>query len=191
MKSIIRLLFATFCGTALLSRGELPPTYNNAPKEKDPRDESSTSFNVRKLNPNEHGSTIPDALLVYSRLAFRTTTNTVDGIESSTGLNEILGVEGTFTDEEIELALKSFYREWKPAHDVGPDAPRPALIMAVETWGAGSRLYKPYESISAEYKVDVYQIYPVLGGFTRKSTHPTPNDKRLVELIKAGAAGKP
>ena len=100
--------------------------------------------------------------------------------------NQILGVEGSFTDEQIITALKTFYLEWHspPPH---PDGPRPKLILAAQNWGCGAGLYKPLEALSAQLGFDVYTLYPVLADIQQTGDHPTPSDKRLGEILTLNA----
>jgi hypothetical protein len=101
--------------------------------------------------------------------------------------NQILGIEGSFTDEQIIAGLRKFYREWRsPAND--PTYPRPQLIFAQQNWGCGSGLYKPLKAISAEFEIDVYELYPVITQIEFTPGKPTPNDKRLAELIKGDSS---
>ena len=100
--------------------------------------------------------------------------------------NQILGVEGSFTDEQLIAALKTFYLEWHspPPH---PDGPRPKLILAAQNWGCGAGLYKPLETLSAELGFDVYMLYPVLTDIQQTPDHPTSSDKRLGEILTLNA----
>ena len=97
--------------------------------------------------------------------------------------NQILGVEDSFTDEQIITGLRKFYREWRPPAD-DSSCPRPQLILAQQNWGSGAGLYEPLKVLSAEFEIDVYQLYSVGTQFESNPGHPTPNDKRLAELIK-------
>ena len=93
--------------------------------------------------------------------------------------NQILGVERSFTDEQIIAGLRKFYREWRaPADD--STRPRPQLIFAQQNWGCGAQLYESLKELSAEFEIDVYQMYPVINGFGPAS--PAKNDQRLAEL---------
>lgn len=96
--------------------------------------------------------------------------------------NSIIGIEGSFTDEQIIAALKRFYREWQPPKDY-PSTERPSIILAKQGWGSGAPLYKALKDLSAEFQLDVYQFDGVRTHFEVQAYHPTPNDKRLGELI--------
>jgi len=96
--------------------------------------------------------------------------------------NTILGIKGSFSDEQIMAALKRFYREWRPPQN-DASAPRPRIILAAQNWGSGVGLYEPLKSLSREYQIDVYMLYPVITHFEPQPWHPTANDKRLSELI--------
>jgi hypothetical protein len=96
--------------------------------------------------------------------------------------NTILGIPGSFTDDQIIAALKRFYQEWRPPKE-NPSAPRPKIILAAQNWGSGATLYDPLKSLSAEFQVDIYMLYPVVTYIEPQQWHPTPNDKRLSELI--------
>lgn len=97
--------------------------------------------------------------------------------------NQLLGIEGSFTDEQMIAGLRKFYGEWRPP-STDPTQPRPQLILAQQNWGCGAGLYEPLKALSAEFEIDVYQLYPVVTQIESNPSHPTPNDKRLAELIK-------
>ena len=44
--------------------------------------------------------------------------------------------------------------------------------------------FEPLKALSAEFAIDVYQLYPVVTQIESNPGHPTPNDKRLGEIIK-------
>jgi hypothetical protein len=97
--------------------------------------------------------------------------------------NQILGIEGSFTDEQIISGLRKFYHKWRPpANEL--DRPPPEVIFAQQNWGCGAGLREPLEDLSIEFDLDVYQLYPVVTQIKSHPEHPTPNDKRLAELIK-------
>jgi hypothetical protein len=96
--------------------------------------------------------------------------------------NQILGVEGSFSDEQVIAALKNFYLEWQ-SPSPHPDGPRPKLILAAQNWGCGSRLHEPLKTLSAELGFDVYMLYPVLTDIQQHRGHPTTSDKRLGEIL--------
>lgn len=122
-------------------------------------------------NQKEHKDGLQGPLLIFARWDTKPP-------------NQILGIEGSFTDEQVIAGLRKFYREWlPPASD--PTQPRPQLILAQQNWGCGAGLYEPLKALSVEFEIDVYQLYPVLTQFESSSEHPTSNDKRLAELIKA------
>lgn len=121
-------------------------------------------------NQKNHRDGLEGPLLVYAR----------HDIEPP---NQILGIEGSFTDEQIITGLRKFYREWRPPAD-DANKPRPQLILAKQNWGCGAALYEPLKAISAEFEIDVYKLYPVIRHIESNPIHPTPNDKRLGELIK-------
>jgi hypothetical protein len=100
--------------------------------------------------------------------------------------NQIIGVEGSFTDEQILAALKTFYLEWR-SPEPHPDGPRPKLILAAQNWGCGTGLYEPLKALSAELGFDVYELYPVLTDIQQGRDHPTPSDKRLGEILALNA----
>lgn len=98
--------------------------------------------------------------------------------------NQIIGVDGSFTDGQILAALRKFYLGWRPPSE-NTYYPRPNLIIAQREWGCGARLYEPLKAISAEFEIDVYLLPAVLGEFETSSRHPTKNDMRLSELLKS------
>src|SRR5947209_1173467 len=83
--------------------------------------------------------------------------------------NQILGVEGSFTDEQIVAGLRKFYLEWRPPAQ-HPTQPPPQLILAQQNWGCGGTLYAPLQTLSEEYKIDVYTLYPVITNFASDPT---------------------
>jgi len=171
-RTVIISLFVVICCRAVIFADPQPVASPVAPAKpgevKDPR---SALFPVILYhNQKDHKDVIQGALLVFARWDIKPP-------------NQILGVEGSFTDEQIIAGLRKFYREWRPpANDL--DQPPPQLILAQQNWGCGGALYDSLKAISAEFKIDVYQIYPVLTQFESATWHPTPNDKRLGELIK-------
>ena len=99
--------------------------------------------------------------------------------------NQILGINASFTDEQIITGLRKFYREWHPpAND--PTQGRPPLILAQQNWGCGAALYEPLKALSAEFEIDIYRMYPVVTQIESTPSHPTTNDKRLGDIIKQG-----
>jgi hypothetical protein len=171
-RTVFASLFAIIVLGAIVFADPKPVASSAAPGKlgeiKDPR--SSALFPVILFhNQKEHKDAIQGALLIFARY--------------SKPPNQILGLKGTFTDEQIITGLKKFYREWRPpANDA--DRPRPQLILAQQNWGCGGSLYEPLKALSAEFEIDVYQIYPVVTQFESSPGHPTANDKRLGELIK-------
>lgn len=121
-------------------------------------------------NQKNHRDSLHGPLLIFARW-------------DTTPPNQILGIEGSFTDEQIITGLRKFYREWRPPEN-DPTGPRPQLILAQQNWGCGGTLYEPLKALSAEFEIDVYQLYPVVTQIESTPGHPTPNDKRLAELIK-------
>ena len=121
-------------------------------------------------NQKEHKYSLQGPLLIFARW-------------DTTPPNQILGIEGSFTDEQIIAGLRKFYREWRPPAD-DATRPRPQLILAQQNWGCGAGLYEPLKALSADFEIDVYQLYPVTTQIQSNPGHPTPNDKRLGELIK-------
>lgn len=97
--------------------------------------------------------------------------------------NTIIGIEGSFTDEQIISALTRFYRDWRPSAE-DTSTRRPGLVLASQNWGSGASLYRALKDLSAEFGIDVYVLYPVVTHIERQPFHPTANDKRLAELIK-------
>ncbi|MCE9611623.1 MAG: hypothetical protein K8R23_15605 [Chthoniobacter sp.] len=169
-KAIITLLAVVFL-QAFVS-GEPPPAQTSSTAKPtgipDPR--SAKMPVILYHNQKEHKDILQGPLLIFARWDTKPP-------------NQILGIEGSFTDEQIITGLKKFYREWRaPADD--PTRPRPQLILAQQNWGCGSGLYEPLKALSAEFEIDVYQLYPVVTQIDSNPHHPTPNDKRLAELIK-------
>ena len=119
-------------------------------------------------NQKQHRDVMEEPLLVFARWDIKPS-------------NQILGIKRSFTDEQIISGLRKFYREWRaPAND--STRPRPQLIFAQQNWGCGAGLSEPLKALSAEFEIDIYQLYPVIAGFN--SVTLAPNDKRLAELIE-------
>src|SRR5438270_506671 len=104
---------------------------------------ASSTPNVTKLRE------VPDPRSVkYPHLLFHNQKNAKYGVQGALLVyarwdiqppNQILGVEGSFTDEQIIAGIRKFYREWRaPAAD--PSQPHPALILATQNWGSGHAL---------------------------------------------------
>lgn len=173
-RSFLATLFAIATFSAVVS-GD-PATPASAPPApavqqrqiKDPR--ASICPVILYHNQKEPADTMEGPLLIYAR-------------HDLNPPNQILGIDGSFTDDQIIAGLKKFYEQWRPAAGHRSDI-RPQLILAQQNWGCGSRLYKPLEEISKKYEIDVYQLYPVLTQIEFTPGNPHPNDKRLSELIK-------
>ncbi len=114
---------------------------------------------------------LSDALMVFAR-------------HDTKPPNEIAGVKGSFADDQIVAALRKFYKEWRAPSGTG--LPRPKLILAMQNWGCGSGLYEPLKHLSAEFEIDVYQLYPVITRIKSKPEHPAANDRRLAEILNGG-----
>ena len=146
-----------------------PPATKKPAGITDPRF-GSQLLNLIYRNGTEVDTHLGDALLIYARWDTKPP-------------NTLIGVPGSFTDEQIITALKKFFREWHPpANDTARK--RPQLILAAQNWGCGVTLYETLKSLSAEFDLDVYMLYPVIDEITSTPKHPTPNDKRLSELLK-------
>lgn len=149
----------------------LPPTAPpRSNKIKDPR--AGPFLTLLYHNQKNRTDSQEDSLLVYARW-------------DMTPSNQILGVKSSFDDEQVTAALRSFYSAWRPPGE-SPLAPPPKLILAAQNWGSGAGLYKPLKELSAEFLFDVYLLYPVVTEFEITPQHPTPNDRRLGEILKDG-----
>jgi hypothetical protein len=132
----------------------------------DPR--SGPSLTIFYKNQKDSNATLNNALMVFARHDLQPP-------------NQILGVKGTFTDEQIAVALKKFYHEWRPVPC--QTVPRPKLILAAQNWGCGYGLYEPLKKLSEEFEIDVYLLYPVITAFASSPGYPGHNDKRLGEIL--------
>jgi hypothetical protein len=171
-RTFIISLFASICALGIVFAEPPPavtPVATAKPGElKDPR---SVMFPVILYhNQKDHRDGIQGALLIFARWDIKPP-------------NQILGIDGSFTGEQIVTGLRKFYREWRPPAGDSTQ-PRPQLILAQQNWGCGSDLYEPLKALSAEFEIDIYQLYPVVTQIESNPGHPTPNDKRLGELIK-------
>ena len=144
------------------------PAVTSPNEIKDPR--SAMMPVILYHNQKEHKVRLQGPLLIFARWDTRPP-------------NQILGIAGSFTDEQILSGLRKFYREWRPPADDATQ-PRPQLILARQNWGCGAGLFEPLKALSAEFAIDVYQLYPVVTQIESNPGHPTPNDKRLGEIIK-------
>lgn len=113
---------------------------------------------------------LSDALLIYARWDTRPP-------------NTLVGVSGSFSDDQILAALRKFYAEWRPPAD-DPHRKPPQLILAQQNWGCGATLYEALKRLSGEIGIDVYTLYPVITEIVATPKHPTANDKRLGEMLK-------
>ncbi|MES2468012.1 MAG: hypothetical protein V4675_11970 [Verrucomicrobiota bacterium] len=170
-RSAIITLLAVICTQSFVS-AEPPPATPSSPAKPtgipDPR--SAMMPVILYHNQKEHKDSLQGPLLIFARWDTKPP-------------NQILGIEGSFTDEQIIAGLRKFYREWRPPAD-DATRPRPQLILALQNWGCGAGLYEPLKALSADFEIDVYQLYPVTSQIQSNPSHPTPNDKRLGELIK-------
>jgi len=116
-------------------------------------------------------SDLGDALLIFARIGGKNP-------------NTILGIDGSFRDDQIVAGLKRFYREWRPPVDQ-PTIRPPHIILASQDWGARGGLDEQLKSLSAEYGIDIYLYHPVITAIAPHPSHPTPNDKRLCEILNA------
>ena len=135
----------------------------------DPR--TGPSLTIFYKNQKNSNMGLSDAVMVYAR---------VDFDREKEQPNQILGVKGSFTDEQIVSSVKRFYKEWRSPPDVL--LPRPKLILAIQNWGGGGGLYEPFRKISEEFEIDVYTLYPVTDGFGNRPGSPT--DERIGEILK-------
>jgi hypothetical protein len=152
-----------------------PPTPQKVAGVSDPR--SSQLLTLLYHNGDEAVQPLADALLIFARW-------------DTNPSNTILGVNGSFSDEQIMAALKRFYREWHPPQN-DPSASRPRIVLAAQNWGSGATLCELLKSLSAEFQLDVYMLYPVVTYIQPEPWHPTANDKRLGELIQPAPESRP
>jgi|GEM_PF-3684147 len=172
-----RTAFLSLLGTSLagtVAAGEPRAALRPSGGAADPR--SGPNLTILYKNQKDANASLSDAPMVFARVDTKPP-------------NQILGVKGSFTDEQILTALKKFYREWRPSSETS--VPRPKLIIAVQNRGGGSGLFEPLKKLSAEFEIDVYQIYPVTTGFQSRPEYPTANDKRLGELPNARSSTTP
>ena len=164
--AIIALLAIVWIRTVVFA--DSSPAAHQRNEIKDPR--SALMPVILYHNQKEHKDCLQGPLLIFARWDTRPP-------------NQILGIEGSFTNEQILSGLRKFYREWRPPADDAMQ-PRPPLILAQQNWGSGAGLFEPLKALSAEFAIDVYQLYPVVTQIESNPGHPTPNDQRLGELIK-------
>ena len=118
--------------------------------------------------PDSPNGSVQDAILVHATYSHKPA-------------NVIVGFEESFTDEQIIAGVRAFYSSWKSKNEPGKIPP--PLILASQNWGSALGLATPFEKIGQEFKIDVYQLHPVIFELEVGPNHPTPNDKKLVELM--------
>lgn len=178
MKQIPLIFIISSICTQAVVFAEEPQGVSTAKGSSDPR----TGLTPVILFPNckNRNAIMQEPLLVYSRWDVKPP-------------NQILGIDGTFTDAQIIAGLREFYLKWR-APESDTSRPRPQLILAAQNWGCGAGLYEQVEKISQEFEIDVYTIYPVISELGTDKSHPRANDKVLAEIIKQAeqvGAGQP
>ena len=118
----VALLFACAFAREMLSGEPHWAQDAQTSKEYEVKDPRSVAFPVILFhNQKEEGRVDIDALLIFARWDIKPP-------------NQILGIEGTFSDEQVLTGLKKFYRKWRrPAND--PTKPPPQVILACQNWG--------------------------------------------------------
>jgi hypothetical protein len=123
---------------AYCQQTEKPPP----PTVADPR--IGPSLTVLRDEPTYQSDSVRDAIMVFATH----TTNPP---------NRFLGIERSYTDDEIIRGLIRFYMLWRVENDDPTERP-PPVILACQNWGCGAALMAPLKKLSEDQKIDVYLL---------------------------------
>lgn len=166
-------------GGMLLKSGKQPSSGNQPQVAEmsgvaDPR--TGPSLTVLRDEPGYQSDSLLDAVMIFAT-------------HTSNPPNRLLGIDRTYTDEEILLGLKRFYTLWRVGKDDTRGVP-PQVVLASQNWGCGAGLIEPQKKLSEDHGIDVYLMYPVGGDFRNREGYPFPNDKKLAEIISESKPDK-
>jgi hypothetical protein len=92
---------------------------------------------------------------------------------------QISGLEGYFTQEEIEAILKQFYILYEPKKNILV----PDLIVAGNNWASGRQIEPVIEELSKKYK---FRSYHIAGAFTKATLNAESIER--ISLLKDAQA---
>ncbi len=169
------LLIATggLVGFLLLKSGKQPQAAEMSGVA-DPR--IGPSLTVLRDEPGYQSDSIRDAVMIFAT-------------HTSNPPNRLLGIDRTYTDEEILLGLNRFYALWRVGQDDTRGIP-PQVVLASQNWGCGAGLIAPLKKLSEDHGIDVYMMYPIGDEFRKREGYPLPNDKDLAKIISESKPAK-